>query len=1134
MLIRSITLHGFKSFGNRTTLELSPRISVIAGPNGSGKSNVVDALRWATGGGRASEFRAGEKTELIFHGASGKRSLGYAEVEVELQNDGRIAVQRTLQRDGSGRLRLNGRNARFMDIDEALSGSGLGKGSLAIIGQGEISSVLMADPSRLLSFVAEAAGVARLAGRREIAEDRLTRARDHMERLHDLVDEQERQLARLEEEAEAAARQAELSRESLALQFTIAGLRKQSLEVELRELTDQERVLQQTVTALQDDRQFLNQNLRERREKLAVQQETYRQATARLEAWKGEVRLAEGRQQALRDRLTGLRRQLGAMEAELAQLQQAAEPVPPEGDRASLEANATRLQAVASGLEEDYGTLEEEARAARQELEQLQARTTDRERQLALFEERVRSVQEQLDATDQRLEATQETEEAETPSRGPELEQQLAEALSLLDELRGQLAAAQEEHAHALAEARSLEVSRQRLQAAIDARSGFTQGPRIALAAGIDGVIGAVADLLQLDEESRLAIAAALGARSEFVVVTDAEVAQKVIALVSSKNAYVTVLPLDLVRPQRQQTASALLNAAGVIGAATEQISFEPRYESLFNQLLGNTLIMRDLTSAVALARSQPDRPRLVTLAGEILDRGGAMSGGRRNSNAGVLGQTRELAALEEQAAATRLQSDKAHAALLELQGQVRAGQESSRQLQEELEQVRRQEARRAQERAVREHLLADLQSRRERLQEQLTALQAQELPAEVPPEVIQAAREEAERTSQALARHGQELSAAVSASSSAQRELAVWQERQAAYSAAVSRHRADQERAASLQTASASLREEASGLEQQLRNAASEAESLAANPPVQLESVQADYQEARLQLVGAEERLEGTTQELDGHQQQLERLRLTLVRRETMLQTAVEETQRFPPGITAVEGSERTLRARLAEASRELEELGPVNHRALSELEQERLRSRQLASDLLDAEEAAAELLQSLEQVDQEVSSRSEAAIEAVRAAFVTHVAELFGPEAEAGIETVRENGRPTGLTMKLQPPGKRTTQLNLLSVGERTMGALAFLFSLMDGSGSRGLPIAVLDEVDAPLDEANIRRFTTFVERMADRGTQFLLISHQKTTFGIADSMWGVTSDKGVSSVFSIRREAQAAELTLNRGPN
>src|SRR5690625_6126910 len=208
--MRAIWLQGFKSFGSRTVLELSPRVNVIAGRNGPGKSNILDGPRWATGGGRASEFRAGEKTELIFHGATGKRSVGYAEVEVELETgEGRVTVTRTLQRDGTGRLRLNGRNARFLDIDEALSGSGLGRGSLAIIGQGEISGVLMADRARLLSFVAEAAGVARLAGAREQAEARLARAKDHMERLQDIHEELQRQLERLAGEAEAAERQHE-------------------------------------------------------------------------------------------------------------------------------------------------------------------------------------------------------------------------------------------------------------------------------------------------------------------------------------------------------------------------------------------------------------------------------------------------------------------------------------------------------------------------------------------------------------------------------------------------------------------------------------------------------------------------------------------------------------------------------------------------------------------------------------------------------------------------------------------------------------------------------------------------------------------------------------------------------------
>ncbi len=1134
MRIRSITLHGFKSFGNRTTLELSPRVSVIAGPNGSGKSNVVDGLRWATGGGRASEFRAGEKTELIFHGASGKRSVGYAEVEVEVElASGKVSVQRTLERDGTGRLRLNGRAARFMDIDDALSGTGLGKGSLAIIGQGEISSVLMADPSRLLSFVAEAAGVARLAGRREQAEARLARARDHMARLQDLSGELERQLGRLEAEAESASRQADLSREVLALQFTLAGMRRSSLESELRTLANQEVQLEATVTALAEDRQLLDSDLRTRRQLLSEQQESYRSATAAVEAWKGEVRLAEGNLQALRQRLQDSRRQIGLLEAELVQLREAREPEPPTGSGEELELQAAALRERLAGLRAEQPGLEDAAADARQELDRLRELIRQREEQLGRQQERMAAVSDQLQGTRDRLrtEAAGATESL-PPERSPELEAQLGQSQALLDRSREQLNAAQEKHAHALAATRSLEVAEQRLQAAIAARSGFAEGPRVALTAGLNGTIGAVADLLELDDRHRQAIAAALGGRSEYIVVETAEQAQAVIRVVRDRNAFVTVLPLDLVRSRPLQSGSEMLKAAGVIGPAIEHISFEPRFEPLFRQLLGSTLIMETLDSAVALARRRSDRPRLVTLQGEILDPGGAMSGGKRHGNAGVLGQARELAALRTEAAAAREAAASSLAELGALQQAVRDQQTGLKGLQDELEAARELEASQRQQAAIREHLRQELEQREAQLQAELERLEAQELPGVIPETELRVAQEAARDAESRVLGHAAQLAAATAAEQEARSNLAVWRERHASFTSALERHRLDAGRATQLAARLDGLAQDASRLEHEVQAADAGLAELRKRPPAVLESVEAEFREARVQLNRAEQRLDGTAEELNNHQQQLERLRLTLARRETMLQSAAEEAGRFPPGLVPIEGAERGLRSRLHEASRELEELGPVNHRAAAELEQERLRSRQLSGDLLDAEKAADELLHSLDEVDQEVTSRSEAAILAVREAFLKHVVELFGPEAEAGIETLREDGRPTGLGIRLQPPGKRTTQLNLLSVGERTMGALAFLFALMDGSGNQGLPIAVLDEVDAPLDEANISRFTSFVQRLAERGTQFLLISHQKTTFTVADSMWGITSDKGVSSVFSISRTPWQAELTLEPG--
>ncbi|MFA5594222.1 MAG: AAA family ATPase, partial [Trueperaceae bacterium] len=188
MRLASLTLQGFKSFGNRTTVEFAPGVTAIIGPNGSGKSNVIDALKWTSGGGRASQYRAADKTDLIFHGAAGKRSVGLAEVEVELESpSGSLKVYRSLDREGTTRLRLNGRAARFLDVEEALSGSGLGRSGLAIIGQGEVSQVLIADPAKLLEYVAEAAGVARLSGRRDQTQARLDTAMSHLERLQDVL-----------------------------------------------------------------------------------------------------------------------------------------------------------------------------------------------------------------------------------------------------------------------------------------------------------------------------------------------------------------------------------------------------------------------------------------------------------------------------------------------------------------------------------------------------------------------------------------------------------------------------------------------------------------------------------------------------------------------------------------------------------------------------------------------------------------------------------------------------------------------------------------------------------------------------------------------------------------------------------
>ncbi|MEX2501168.1 MAG: hypothetical protein WD336_02230, partial [Trueperaceae bacterium] len=353
------------------------------------------------------------------------------------------------------------------------------------------------------------------------------------------------------------------------------------------------------------------------------------------------------------------------------------------------------------------------------------------------------------------------------------------------------------------------------------------------------------------------------------------------------------------------------------------------------------------------------------------------------------------------------------------------------------------------------------------------------------------------------------------------------------AYQTDLERYRQDRERAEAAER-------EGERLEEAVRAAwaaVTEAEGRAARArddlPDDLSEVESRREEARERLRGLEEEAERAAAQQAERSEALERVRVQVARRETALEQASDQLASFPDGLEPVPLNDRAARSELRDAERALDAIGAVNHRAaqvLAELEGEHARR---AEEVSGARDAVERLYATLERLDRETTERLTAAIHALRDRFRAHVHELFGPEGEGDVVADLDAHRPVGLRIRLQPPGKRTQALGLLSVGERTMGALAFLFALMsEESGGAGLPVAVLDEVDAPLDEANIRRYRGFLERWAARGTQFVLITHQKATFEVADVLWGVTTEGGVSRVFSIRKEDDEPRALASAG--
>ena len=1126
MQLTSLTLHGFKSFGDKTTIEFTPGVTAIVGPNGSGKSNVIDGLRWATGGGRASEFRAGDKTDLIFHGAAGKKSVGYAEVELELkQLNKTIHITRNLYRDGNTKLRLDGKNARFLDIEEELSGTGLGRNSLAIIGQGEVGQVLTADPEKLLSYVAEAAGVARLSSRRDQTQNRLDTARQHLQRLDDIMQTLQGQLELLREEAAQAQRHSELSREALQLRYTLSIRREESLSEEVAKLSQKQADLTYKLDMSREELTKLRGRWQTMRQDLVKLEESYRKDLTAAEAKRGDVRVAEERVHAVSEQLSSLAREMEAATAEIDRLSSLELPTPPEGNIDVLAEESTAKENSFKDLQAKVHTLEASLQQTQQKMDALRqshlkerealARYQSQKTQLEQSQQTLLSRLEHVainltdDGVEKKLEALK-NEHGQLAERFEQDKESLSQAMQTLAQLE--------------AESQALGRAANKARAAFEARRGYAQGPKEALSSGIKGVLGSVADLIQVPNAYRQAISSALGRRAEYVVVDTAETAQQVIAHVRKAGGWVTVLPLELIKAKKPFLNSDIAKQEGVIGLAIDQISCDTSYIALVYQLLGSTVLIENMDAAVKLARRFQSRPRLVTRDGNSLESYGAMTGGKSRVSPSVLGAGAELEEAEAEAAEASRKAEFQKEKVQGLQEALRAQQTLLQELRLSFEKKQAAFQKQQEENRVAQSLKEALRNQLIDVETALSSLSAPELTEEGAELAdLEKAHEHIQKELVDARQARDEIAEAYREASQA---LSLLKERKQRYELDLERFYGEQARLASLRQQHNELLQMQGRLEQQLKDAHDAQAKAQAAMPTDLDEKKAAYDKAVSDAEEAEAKLTTLTEHQATLSEELESVKVTLARREAALELAKEDTAAFPEGISLLDKTARSCRDRLGQVEHELEAIGPVNHRAAHDLKEQEARYEDLEVQTVQATLAVTELEAALVRIDNETTERLEVASDMIRSQFKRHVIDLFGQDAVADIVLHKEEGRPTGLSIDLQPPGKRTRSLNLLSVGERTMGAMAFLFSLMQREDGGGLPIAVLDEVDAPLDEANIRRYCTFVERLATQGTQFVLITHQKATFDVADALWGITSEQGVSRIFSISR-ADYAEI-------
>jgi chromosome segregation protein len=1164
MHIQSIRLTGFKSFGERVELAFVPGVNAVVGPNGSGKSNVIEGLRWASHTARTRDLRAKNASELIFHGSGQRAALNLAEVQVELAaGPERISLARRLYRDGGSELELAGRPVLVRDLHERLRGSGLGPGGLAVVGQGEIGAVIGADGRSLLEAIEEAAGLSRSANRVLQTSERLAEASGHLERLGDLAVELRQSTTRLEREAAAARQFAQLEASRGALARAIGRSKLRALRNELVALVQEQASLAAQTEAAGLQLAAHNNQLKQLRQQREQLQSQYASEGREFERLQGEQRSAQERLRAGQENQTrlasedqDLRLEANALPTAVLTTAPPLAPSAPAVDPTSLllnlkqtqhqlqQAEAERNQAArllknAQQAQAQAASRQAEA-AARQAKAEAEAVAAEAQ-QARLFAESATLAQEleaeRLGLADHQqivLRREQEWQQGEAllAQQGTRLEgarKALGQAATLEAETRTQWAASQ----------RELE----RLERAFEAYSRFSEGPRKALQAGVAGVIGAVGDLLLVPGEYERAIAAALGRRVEQVVVEDGEVARSVIEYLKRVGGRATFLPLDLL-PTRERRRSPIFGEQAVLGVAADLVQCQ--VEALAEVLLGDTLVVETLDAALRLARQYNNRPRLVTAEGELLEPGGAVTGGRGREGGGehfsegrrLAELRRECDRLEQSAADTRLKLERAKTTLTHGEDKALERQQQARR--EALEAEKRQLAQRQSRVAGLEERLGRLagnmpgQGKAKAATPEAATESLLEWP-DIPSLETALAKAESQleqaRQAERVAANQQQAAQAALALFAA--ETRAWQAQSARMAAMRARRSAIDERLLLL----ASLAQQAA---QQISSATAALVAVEqALVRLDIGVFQRQLQQLDHERSQNEAGLAQSSTQLSQLQSSLEQLTLTRARREAALEallatfTATKAEEQLEeqaeeqleeqaeanlrPDEADPPGSLRAWAQQLAETEGQLQRLGPVNPLAAAQHQAEAARLAELEAQMHEAKAASQQLLALLAQLEAELNQARNAAVARVRLAFARYSEQLLGE----GDLVFEDDGQHKSIALVITPKGKRTRNLHLLSAGEKTMAALAFLFALSVAQAGGGLPLAVLDEVDAPLDEANIRRFTHFLVLLAKAGTQFILVTHQKATMEIADAIWGVTTDeRGLSRVYSMKQ--------------
>lgn len=1170
MYLKSIEMQGFKSFADKTKVVFDRGVTAVVGPNGSGKSNITESLRWALGESSAKSLRGGKMPDVIFAGTENRNPLNFASVVVTLDNSSgfivnknkEIKVERHIYRSGDSEYLIDGQKVRLRDIHDLFMDTGLGRDSFSIISQGRVEAIFNSKPEERRAIFEEAAGVLKYKTRKKETESKLAQAQGNLDRLDDIIYELDNQVKPLEKQAQTAKKFLELDgqRKELYLDVLVAQL---SLGKE--KLSEKEAELESVKTELtsyykqRSELEQENQSLKEKRHRLSVQLDREQAVLLdvtklisdlerKIEVHKLESSQNESSRQEAQARLENLLTRREHLEEQIEQKQGVLEQL--QNSLSSLKEDIAAVDReisyfsedpdqVLDHLREQYVALMQEEAEASNRLTKIQqdianqiSLSESKSEDLARLQTEKQTAQEELDKSRKSL------EEADHELR--QLLERYQTNKSELDQVQATYQSEQGRLFDLLDQLKGKQARQSSLEAILKNHSNFYAGVKAVLqeAPSLGGIIGAVSEQLTFDTRYQTALEIALGGASQNVIVEDEATAKRAIAFLKEKRqGRATFLPLTTIKPRQLsgQQISLLESSDGFLGLASDLVTYQPNLDVIFQNLLGTIAIFDTIDHANKAARATKFQVRMVTMDGAEIRPGGAFAGGSNRNNSttfikpeldALIGEIAELSSqLQEQeslVAAKKTSLDQTTEAL----ETIKAEGEEAR--------LNQQSARIHQEQA--ENRLAQLSVQYDLQMSQVSPTILTELDEEATKEAanVQALNEKKIALEQQI---NQVRDNRDSIQESLQKLQTQKGQLTLVQAEATSQLRFEQIDLRRLQEEKATTEKDIAILE-----------DLINQKVVALEDTTIELLEEQLQAASDKQsqtnqiliRLKFELEDIDGQFEDLEeRLQQArtknddLIRKQAKLEADCEQagdtlrtllgnlTEHFKLSFEAAQSQAKAVEnlasaeQNLKNLERAIRALGPVNLDAIEQYDEVNNRLTFLNEQRTDILSARDLLLDTIHEMDDEVKERFKVTFEAIRESFKQTFKQMFGG-GSADLILTENDILTAGVEISVQPPGKKIQSLNLMSGGEKALSALALLFSIIR---VKTIPFVILDEVEAALDEANVKRFGDYLNRF-DKESQFIVVTHRKGTMAAADAIYGVTmQESGVSKIVSVK---------------